>query len=226
MAARFKMDIQDTIIYRVRKLRQRHDELVERSQGKGLALRAGEVLRTYPHVESIYEALKDKYEYADQDYTVLVPQCIEEIILEGENLHHCLGSSDRYWDRIERQESYVLFLRRSSDINKAYYSLEIEPDGTVRQKRTMYDRQEADIMEATKFLKKWQKVVAKRITNAELELAKASRVLREQEFLQMKADRVVIQVGELAGKPLADVLMADLMENQELISYPTLLKSA
>ena len=81
-------------------------------------------------------------------------------------------------------------------------------------------------MEATKFLKKWKKVVAKRLTNAELELAKASRVLREQEFLQMKADRVVIQVGELAGKPLADVLMADLMENQELVSYPTLLKSA
>lgn len=226
MAARFKMDTDDAIIYRVRKLRQRHDELVERGRGKGLALRAGEVLRTYPHVESIYEALKDKYEYLDQEYSVLVPECIEDIILEGENLHHCLGSSDRYWDRIERQESYVLFLRRSIDIDKAYYTLEIEPDGTVRQKRTMYDRQEADIEEAAKFLKKWQKVVAKRITETELELAKASRVLREQEFLQMKADCVVIQVGELAGKPLADVLMADLMENQELVSFPALLKSA
>lgn len=226
MAARFKMDTHDAIIYRVRKLRQRHDELVERGRGKGLALRAGEVLETYPHVESIYESVKDKYEYADKEYTVLVPECIEDIILEGENLHHCLGSSDRYWERIERQESYILFLRRSSDIHKAYYTLEIEPDGTVRQKRTMYDRQEADIEDATKFLKKWQKAIAKRITKTELELAKASRFLREQEFLQMKADRVMIQVGALAGKPLVDVLMADLMENQELVSFPTLLKSA
>ena len=52
--------------------------------------------------------------------------------------------------------------------------IEIEPDGTVRQKRTMYDRQEADIEDAKKFLKKWQKEISRRLTDEERELAKTS----------------------------------------------------
>ncbi len=69
------------------------------------------------------------------------------------------GSSDRYWDRIERRESFVMFLRKTTDPFHAYYTLEVEPDGTVRQKRTEYDRQKKDIEQATEFLQKWQRVI-------------------------------------------------------------------
>lgn len=213
MAQRFGMDTQDAIIYRARKLRQRHDELVARCNQKELCLRAGEVLKEYPHIEQIYDSIKSTYAFGDKDYTVIVPSCIEDIMLEGEHLHHCLGGSERYWERIERRESYVLFLRRTSDVKKSYYTLEIEPDGTVRQKRTMYDRQEADIEEAKKFLQKWQKEIAKRLTDEERELAKVSRVLRAEEFTQLRNDQVIIHTGHLAGHLLVDVLMADLMEN-------------
>ena len=48
-----------------------------------------------------------------------------------------------------------------------YYTLEIEPDGTVRQKRTKFDRQEPDIKDAKKFLAEWQRVVAKRLTRGD-----------------------------------------------------------
>lgn len=226
MAERLKIDTSDEIIYRVRKLCQRHDELVERCRRKDLALQAGEILKKYPHIEEIYESVKDTYGYAQEDYTVLVPAQIEDILLEGQNLHHCVGSSDRYWERIERQESYVLFLRRSSDRNKSYYTLEIEPDGTVRQKRTMYDRQEADIEEATKFLKKWQKEVSRRLTDKERDLAEKSRMLRVEEFAQMRKDQVIIHTGALQGQLLVDVLLADLMENKEEAAEVTLQKAA
>ena len=212
MAERFHMDTQDAIIYRVRKLRRRHDELVERSHDKSLVMRAGEILKKYPHVEEIYESIRDIYEYSDKDYSVVSPRCIEDVLQEGENLHHCVGSSDRYWERIERRESYVLFLRRSSDVGKAHYTLEVEPDGTVRQKRTMYDRQEADIEDARKFLKKWQKEVAKRIGSEEKQLARVSQELREQEFAEMREKQLVIRTGELSGKLLVDILTEDLME--------------
>lgn len=212
MAERFHMDTQDAIIYRVRKLRRRHDELVERSHDKSLVLRAGEILKKYPHVEEIYGSIRDVYEYGDDDYSVVIPRCIEDVLREGENLHHCVGSSDRYWERIERRESYVLFLRRSSDVGKSHYTLEVEPDGTVRQKRTMYDRQEADIEDAKKFLKKWQKEVAKRISSEEKQLAQVSQRLREQEFAEMREKRLVIHTGKLSGRLLADILTEDLME--------------
>ena len=215
MAERLKMDTSDAIVYRVRKLCQRHDELVERCHEKELALQAAEILKKYPHIEEIYHSVRDKYTYEQEDYTVLVPEQIEDILMEGRNLHHCLDKSERYWERIEHQESYVLFLRRTGEVNKSYYTLEIEPDGTVRQKRTMYDRQEAEIEDATKFLKKWQKEVSKRITDEERTLAKKSKILRLEEFAQMRENQVVIYTGDLRGQLLVDVLMADLMENQE-----------
>lgn len=146
MAERLKIDTSDEIIYRVRKLCQRHDELVERCRRKDLALQAGEILKKYPHIEEIYESVKDTYGYAQEDYTVLVPAQIEDILLEGQNLHHCVGSSDRYWERIERQESYVLFLRRSSDVSKSYYTLEIEPDGTSLTVRRQISRMPPDFL--------------------------------------------------------------------------------
>lgn len=213
MAERFHMDTQDAIIYRVRKLRRRHDELVERSRSsKTLVMRAYEILKKYPHVEEIYESIRDIYEYSDTEYSIVIPHRIEDVLREGDNLHHCVGSSDRYWERIERRESYVLFLRRSGDVEKAHYTLEVEPDGTVRQKRTMYDRQEADIEEAKKFLKKWQKEVAKRVSSEEKQLARISQELREQEFAEMREKQLVIHTGELSGKLLVDVLTEDLME--------------
>lgn len=226
MACRLKMDTSDAIIYRVRKLRQRHDELVELCGQKELAIRAGEVLEKYPHVEDIYQEIKEVYGYTGKDYAVIVPSQIEEIMNEGEQLHHCVGSSDRYWERIERKESYVLFLRRVSKPDAPYYTLEIEPDGTVRQKRTMYDRQKEDIKDAEKFLREWQKVISKRITAKERGLAEKSRILRNQEFTQMRENQVIIHTGDLRGQLLVDVLMKDLMENKEELAGTALADAA
>lgn len=226
MACRLKMDTSDAIIYRVRKLRQRHDELVELCGQKELAIRAGEVLEKYPHVEDIYQEIKEVYGYTGKDYAVIVPSQIEEIMNEGEQLHHCVGSSDRYWERIERKESYVLFLRRVSKPDAPYYTLEIEPDGTVRQKRTMYDRQKEDIKDAEKFLLEWQEVISKRITAKERGLAEKSRILRNQEFTQMRENQVIIHTGDLRGQLLVDVLMKDLMENKEELAGTALADAA
>lgn len=226
MACRLKMDTGDAIIYRVRKLRQRHDELVKLCGQKELAIRAGEVLEKYPHVEDIYQDIKEIYGYAGEDYTVIVPSRIEEIMAEGEKLHHCVGSSDRYWERIERNESYVLFLRRVSRPDDSYYTLEIEPDGTVRQKRTMYDRQKEDIKDAEKFLREWQKAISKRITAKERGLAEKSRILRNEEFTQLRENQIIIHTGDLRGQLLADVLMKDLMENKEELAETALAEAA
>lgn len=217
MAKRLHMDTDDEIIFRVRKLRQRHDELVKRCQEKALELQIEEISQKYPHVNGVCYSLKEKYEYADQDYAVVAPAGVEDIMMEGRFLQHCVGSSERYWDRIERKESFVLFLRRSCEPGKSYYTLEVEPDGTVRQKRTEFDRQKPDIEEATKFLAEWQKVITARLTTDDRKLAEKSRIMRAEEFAQLQNDQVIIHTGHLAGRLLVDVLLADLMENAETL---------
>ena len=220
MAERLHYDTSDEIVYRVRKLRQRHDELVLQSEAGSLEEQASKMAAKYPHVNAICVELQEKYAYSDDDYTVLAPQNIFEIIKEGRMLHHCVGNDgagERYYDRMERRESFIMFLRRTEEPNDPYYTLEIEPDGTVRQKRTLFDRQYEDIEQATEFLIKWQKVIAARLTGRDLKLAERSRELRKEEFIQMRKDRVIIHTGHLAGRLLADVLLADLMENTEVM---------
>ena len=79
----------------------------------------------------------------------------------------------------------------------------------------MYDRQKEDIKDAEKFLREWQKVIAGRITAKERGLAEKSRILRNEEFAQMRENQIIIYTGDLQGQLLADVLMKDLMENKE-----------
>lgn len=135
---------------------------------------------------------------------------------EGRLLHHCVGNEERYYDRMNRQESYILFLRKKTALDEPYYTLEAEPDGTVRQKRKEYNRQGKEIEELDIFLRKWQDVVRKRLTSADSRRAVKSRKLREEEFTRMRENAVVIHGGEYAGQLLADILQADLMESKPM----------
>lgn len=147
-------------------------------------------------------------------YAVIAPSGVLDILEESNALHHCAGSSNRYWERIEQNESYILFLRKTSNIHKPYYTLEVEPDGTVRQTRTKYDRQNADIEKAKAFLAKWQKIIAGRLTSEDRALAETSRTLRLEEFTELREKNAIIHTGDFAGQKLVDVLTADLMVNK------------
>ena len=104
-------------------------------------------------MDAICESIKEKYEYSDQKYVLLIPNRIEDIIQEGRALRHCIRFSDDYYERIQRRESYIAFLRKADQPEKSFYTLEFEPDGTVRQKRTSGDRQNEDFNQAVSFIK-------------------------------------------------------------------------
>lgn len=211
MALRMKMDVEKELIYKPKDVKQAHDELVRLCGGVDVAKRAGEIVQKFPDVETIMQAIKKKFEYGDDTYTVVVPARIEDIIYEGRTLGHCLDKSDIYFDRIQRKESFIVFLRKTDDIEKPYYTLEVEPDGTARQKRTTGDRQDKDFQEVVSFIRKWQREVRKRIDKADKELAAQSAKLREAEFRELRKNQTKVWHGALAGKLLADVLEADLM---------------
>ena len=205
------MDIQQELISKPRDVRQAHDGLVRLCGGGDVTKRAGEIIQKYPDVDEILQSIKDKYDYMDGQYAVVVPTKIEDIIYEGRKLGHCLDKSDIYFDRIQRRESFIVFLRKAEVTEKPYYTLEIEPDGTARQKRTTGDRQDKDFQEAVSFIKKWQREVRKRLSREDKELAAQSAVLREKEFEELRENQTKVWHGALAGKLLADVLEADLM---------------
>ena len=123
------------------------------------------------------------------------------------------------WPAYIRSNSKFILTKKEQGIIKSYlgteddgYTLEIEPDGTVRQARTEFSRTDDEIEQIKAYLKEWQAAISGRLTKVDHKRAKKSKVLRTQEFEQMRKDNVQIRVGDLAGRRLVDVLMADLME--------------
>lgn len=168
--------------------------------------------KKYRTVRTKYAKLKPKYEFSDDKYMIVLPSCIADIIVEGDILGHCISRVERYYDRIRTDESYIMFLRKASAPDVPYYTLEVEPGGAVRQKRTFGDHQNADINDATEFLKKWQAEIQKRMTASDRRLAAKAKGIREEEFKELRRDKVQVRNGYLRGKYLADVLEADLLD--------------
>lgn len=123
-----------------------------------------------------------------------------------------MGKGNIYFDRINRRESYILFLRKAAEPWNPWYTLEMEPNGTVRQKSTAYNRQAEELPQIEAFLKKWQKKVAERLTGKEKKLAERSRELRKKELAELRKKQVIIRTGDFGRTLLADILEADLME--------------
>ena len=143
---------------------------------------------------------------------VIAPKSIDDILYEGDTLHHCVNKTDTYFDRIVSKESYILFLREKENPKVPFYTLEVEPDGTIRQKRAEFNRQNKDIDKVTSFLTLWQKEIQKRLTQKDRKSTEESRKLRQQNYQEIRDKHVVVHGGTFAGELLADLLEKDLMD--------------
>ena len=196
MCRRLGKDLSDEMVSRPRQLKRRHDEAVEEIRQQEILdnieqnreaweKKAQEMADRYPGAEENLAAVREIYEYTGEEYMVFVPRRLVDIAVEGNALHHCAGSSDRYFERIRNRETYVFFLRKVSAPDAPYYTLEVEPGGTIRQHRTYMD-EETGIENVRGFLREWQKVIKKRLTASERELAKISAVKREENLQELR----------------------------------------
>lgn len=203
----------DEMVYRPRDLKRRHDGAVEeydrrreemrRKMDKEAAEREAQRMREkYPGYEGLLAEIREKYEYASGDYLICVPGDFSQITAEGMALHHCVGNTERYFDRIVSRETYICFLRKASAPEEPFYTIEVEPGGTIRQHRGAYD-EEPDIEQIKPFLREWQKAIRARMGRENHEYAKRSEELRRQNIKELE---------EKQNTRVLNGLMEDLME--------------
>lgn len=91
-------------------------------------------------------------EYTGEKYSVIVAKTSQDLIEEGINLHHCVGS---YVDRVKNGECSIFFLRKTDDIETSLITIEVRDD-QVLQVRGLCER----LMEEDerKFFDKWVKI--------------------------------------------------------------------
>lgn len=154
----------------------------------------------------------DKYEYSDGTFRIISPTSIDDIYREGITLKHCIHTCDIYFQRIEIRETYLLFLRRCADPSTPWYTIEIEPGGNIRQKKSVLNEAYKDLEEAMPFLRKWQSWVKKNLSEKDKKLAEKSDKARKEGYAQLRKDKKIIWHGSLQGTLLADALESDFME--------------
>lgn len=214
MVHKMNLQTKNEMVYKPKNLKERHNELIMLLQEENIEKQAEEVRKKFRNVDNICKTLK-KYEYETKEFAIIAPGGITDIIREGVALQHCIHTCDIYFDRINRRETYLLFLRKTDQKNVPWYTMEVEPGGNIRQKRTTGDNQNKDFETAVTFLKKWQKEVRKRMSREEKELAKKSNQLRIEGYKKLRQNGNRIWHGKLQGKLLVDVLEEDFMEVTE-----------
>lgn len=198
MCRKLHKNLSDDMVKRPRELKRRHGEAVEEYRVRQDELTAETYSEKFKEAEAVLQNVREKLEYEGERYVILVPQRIVEIVKEGRALHHCAGATDRYFDRIKQQETYICFLRRREKPEEPYYTIEVEPGGTIRQHRGMYD-EEPEIEQVKPFLKEWQQVIRGRMKKQDHDLAEVSRVKREanlEELREKKNTRVLKALEE------------------------------
>ena len=144
MAAGEGMDVNDDIVRLPKDLKARHDELVERINRRKEEKRLKEEAEKYRKLnQKIMEHLPEvkRYFWENKDYIIIPAGKCEELVTEGRKLHHCVGASTNYMEKMAEGKSWILFLRKKEDIKKPYYTVEISmEDDRIIQWYSEYDR--------------------------------------------------------------------------------------
>ena len=81
----------------------------------------------YSNIRHNYRKLRKKYLYEDANYIIRPARSAEEIVMEGRILHHCVGG-DNYLRKHSDGTSYILMLRKKSEQETPYITVEIDGD--------------------------------------------------------------------------------------------------
>lgn len=164
MAAERGMELTDDIVRVNPKMMEYHNRYLEEKNRKRDAERISELRKKFPNIKKDYKENCKKMAWENDEYVVLVPRGVEDIVDEGRKQHHCVAASDTYMKRMNEHESFILFLRKKKNPEEPYYTLEVEltkQNIVIRQRYAEYDRT-PNVKEVDKVLSAWKKDIKKR----------------------------------------------------------------
>lgn len=92
----------------------------------------------YQHNEQVKEGFKKRIEerkqleFSDGNLMIVQPKQLSDIAYEGKALSHCVGG---YAERHAKGALSIMFIRKKSEPDKPYYTMEVSADGKIVQVR-------------------------------------------------------------------------------------------
>jgi hypothetical protein len=81
------------------------------------------------------------WEFSFGDFVVSIPSCGQDIVDEGKNMHHCVGS---YVSAVVEGHCFICFVRHKDAPNDCYITCQVHNDGRIGQYFLAYDRYISD----------------------------------------------------------------------------------
>lgn len=110
-------------------------------------------------IKNRYKETYDKYKWQYNGYEIVVPKDTKDLIDEGQANKHCVAN---YARRVAEGETTILFLRKSEEINKTLYTIEVK-NGELIQCRTKHNHSYEEDKEIKKIVNKFIKDVLKKL---------------------------------------------------------------
>jgi hypothetical protein len=79
--------------------------------------------------DNVYEKAS-KFNYSNNEYLIRACEELTDLLIEGSSLRHCVGS---YVNSVSEGKEYILFLRKISEPDTPYFTIDLTPNHQVRQ---------------------------------------------------------------------------------------------
>lgn len=136
----------------VNELHRYHNMLIEINITDKEARNKEEQERLNKLAAKLYDQRKEKFKYADDNFSIVVPEEMNKITKEGVYLHHCVGG---YISRVAEGRTNILFLRKNENIDIPFFTIEVNNHNEVIQIHGLYNRWLGNEPDAVKFVIDW-----------------------------------------------------------------------
>lgn len=136
----------------VNELHRYHNMLIEINITDKEARNKEEQERLNKLAAKLYDQRKEKFEYTDDNFSIVVPEEMNKITKEGVYLHHCVGG---YVSRVAEGRTNILFLRKNEDIDIPFFTIEVNNHNEIIQIHGLYNRWLGNEPDAVKFVIDW-----------------------------------------------------------------------
>lgn len=109
-----KWNLKNEFILFPKDLRKAHDEAMDLWEAK-------KDEAADRKIRKMYQGYNSRFHWKYKDLVMVIPRCAEDIRQEAQNQHNCVAS---YIERVAEQETVILFLRKTSEPDKSYYTVE------------------------------------------------------------------------------------------------------
>ena len=158
MASAAGSDMTSEFVLFPRDLEAAHDAMLEVRDGIKRRRQREEAKKMDSDIEKVYKKIQKRFSYEDETYTMRPAKSNVEIVMEGQKQHICVGYGG-YAKKMLAGESYILFLRKKSEPDKLYYTVEVSPDYDIIQRHGKYNKEGDEKQEIDAFLEKFRKEV-------------------------------------------------------------------